>query len=244
MNKKSTIFVDLDETLWHSTTPMYFDKRFLLPEETLMKWLQDPNLVTEELGHLKESLDIRTSDLLDLHGYVDGTFEYDRKRIEFLREAEFEAAVKKGWTEFWFSGGEHYMSKLRPNAVKFLKEISKLGDLHVCTSSTEEYATMLTKGLGIAKFFKTISPREKIRSFDVFPNDKKSDNWILIDDLPPYSESISAKIRFITGNQNTNWEEAKKRVVQVKEWYGDPLDDHLMSLIGEIKERLESLKNG
>jgi len=223
---------------------MYFDWRFLLPEKTLIRGSIDPNIVFKELELLKKSFDLKAEDRLNSNGLVEGTFEYDRKRIEFLREVEFEAAVEMGWTEFWFSGGEHYMSKLRPKAVQFLEELLKLGDLHACTSSTKEYSTLLTDGLGIASFFKTISPREQIRSQNEFPEDVRSDNWILIDDLPPFSESIAAKIRFITGNRGTNWEEAKRRVVQVKEWAGDPFDDHLMSSIGEIKERLESLKDG
>lgn len=228
--QKKIIFVDLDETLWHSTTPMYLNKDFLLPENLFDK--------TEARKIFFDEIEKNAAQLLNDEGLVEGTFEFERKIHDAKNEIIFALAVKAGWKEFWFSGDEHYMTKLRSNAVEFLTAISEFGELHVCTSSTTEYANMLTEAFDIKKFFKSISAREQLKSEDVFPL-KKNTKWILVDDLPPFSESIMRKMRFLTGSSGTAWDEGKRRVFQVEEFTGDPLDTFLMPYVEGIKERLE-----
>lgn len=230
--RNQIIFVDLDETLWHSTTPIYVEKDFLL-SETLIGNLEARKSIRDEIERDAEQL-------LNDRGLVSGTFEFERQIHDAKNEIVFSLAVKAGWKEFWFSGGEHYMTRLRPNAVEFLKAISELGELHICTSSTTEYANMLTEAFDIKQFFKTISAREQLKSEGFFPL-KKGIKWILIDDLPPFSDSIMKKMRFLAGAKGTPWDEGRKRVFQVEEFIGNPLDDSLMPYVEGIKERLDRL---
>ena len=228
---KRIIFVDLDETLWHSTTAMWLNRSFLLPDELIADSRAERDL--------RDKIEKEAKRLLNEKGLVEGTFEFERSIHDTKNEVVSDLAIKRGWKEFWFGEGEAYLTKLRPKALEFLKAISKLGELHVCTSSTTEYATLIIKTFKLDQFFKTISARENIKSYEVF-NLEGIKSWVLVDDLHPSEESISRKMRFISGAQGgrNTWEEAKNRVVRVPEFLGNPMDDGLMDIVEEVEKRL------
>ena len=112
---KRIIFVDLDETLWHSTTAMWLNRSFLLPDELIADSRAERDL--------RDKIEKEAKRLLNEKGLVEGTFEFERSIHDTKNEVVSDLAIKRGWKEFWFGEGEAYLTKLRPKALEFLKAI-------------------------------------------------------------------------------------------------------------------------
>ncbi len=237
MDKPFNIFVDLDETLWHSTTRMYMENRRLLPDSLCE--LTGPEYIEERNKAIK-GMEKRAEEILDDKGLVDGTFEYEVARSGALDEAFIELCVRNGWKEYWI-GEEWYVNRLRPGAEQFLIEASAIGNVYVCTSSTFEYATGLLEVHGLKAYFEGMITREGLNSKMINPLNIGINGWVLVDDLPPYAESMAKKMFHLAGIDRANLPEISKHLVQVPEWTGDPTSDALVGLAAGIKERFGSL---
>lgn len=235
---KNLIFVDLDETLWHSTTRHYFNRMYLLPDEVLKELQSAGPARWKACSNAEKEIEDHAARILNDKGLVEGTFEYEIGMSDAMNEAFIALCTKNGWKEFWITAEEYYVSKLRPKAEDFLVSLSKLGELHVCTSSTFEYATGLLELFGIKAYFKSVISRSDLDSHLISPLTADAERWVLIDDLDAASSSMARKMFFLKGISQENLFEIDQHLVRVPEYEGDPFDDALMGAIPEVTARL------
>ena len=185
-------------------------------------------------------IESRAKEILDDKGLVEATFEYEVAMSGARDQAFIELCVGNGWKEFWATEEEWYVSRLRPNAEEFLVSMSKLGNVYACTSSTWDYATGLTELHGIKAYFMGFITRSELSAKTVCPFNAGTRRWILVDDLPPFAESMRKKMFCLAGIANEDFTEINRHLVQVPEWNGDPKDNALLQIREGIKERLDS----
>lgn len=240
MNEKRNIFLDLDETLWHSSTRMYMENRRLLPDSLCE--LTGPEYF-DAIKKAINGIESRAKDILNDKGLVEFTFEHEVAMSGARDQAFIELCVENGWKEFWITDTEWYVSRLRPNAEKFLIEMSKLGNVYACTSSTWDYATGLAELHGIKAYFKGFITRSELHAKTVCPFNVGTSKWVLVDDLPPFAESMKKKMFCLAAVAPEDFTEISRHLVQVPEWNGDPKDDILLGTAEGIKERLDSISD-
>jgi phosphoglycolate phosphatase-like HAD superfamily hydrolase len=231
------IFIDLDETLWHSEPPERLFKAFLVPADVLSK--MDYSERRKAAQEINARIEDRTNELLKKIGVQPGMLRNDSDYNEADEKANIEFCLNAGWNLFRFGEYETYVTKLRPHTMGFLEAVSTLGELHICTNSLLDYATEISETLGIRKFFKTLSTREDLESGLHFQD--LGTDWLLVDDQPPTSEMIIRKMRFLTGDYDFG--ETLEHLVPVPEWFGDPTDQVFPPLVARIENCIKTMKS-
>lgn len=115
-------------------------------------------------------------------------------------------------------GKDTFLTRMRPHADTFLNKLKKLGEVYVLTSGRTEFQQKVAKLHG---FDVPVIGKDK---YNLVP---KSENPILIDDLPIDSGGAHEKLEAI-GGKISNY-------VKVNPWFGDnPNDNELIAIFPQI----------
>lgn len=245
------IFIDMDETLLKGRYLDSFSSSSFKPHSLSMGSIIGKKIAAEKVW-AKEWNEALVADIRKFKKeHPRSSFKGSPKSYKaYVRNLALETRVtERGWKVLWFSPDEAMAVYPRPNALKFVEEVSKLGTICVCSTASRDYAiAALGDALGVLHLFKDVATRN-----DIYPEGRENGaqqgwgwpkglSFLLVDDMPPWSEAIDSKREFLGIGRN---EKFSRHLINVESYEGwDPDDDELMkNILPEVKKRVKEMED-
>ncbi len=245
------IFMDMDETLLKGRYLDSFSYSAFKPSSLSMGSVLSEKIAADKAWN-KEWNEALVADIRKWKKeYPRSSFRGSPKSYKaYVHNLALETRViEKGWKVLWFSPDEAVAIYPRPNASKFLEEVAKLGTMCLCSTATRDYATAaIDQVLGSLHLFEDVATRDSIYPDGRANGAQQGWGWprgfsfVLVDDMPPWSEAIDSKREFLGLGKNEGF---SNHLINVKSYEGwDDDDDELMkNILPEIKRRVKEMEN-
>jgi hypothetical protein len=176
---------------------------------------------------LDETL-IKSKPVGNIHPSFIGNELYQKLK-ELKEEEQVQLLKEKGEKVLKFDN-YYFITRVRPNAHYFLKELSKLGEVSILTSGGTQFQTT------IIKFHEL--PVEKVYGREDYNKVPKVKNSILIDDLWLSTSGVVQKLNAM-GHEIEPHQEESIHYINVKPWDGIIEDNELLVVLEEVKKRVK-----
>lgn len=171
---------------------------------------------------------IKTTPLGNIHPSFIGNELYQKLK-ELKEEEQVQLLKEKGEKVLKFDN-YYFITRLRPNAHYFLKELSKLGEVSILTSGGNQFQTKVIKSHEL--------PVEKIYGKEDYNKIPKVKNSILIDDLGLSTSGVVRKLNAM-GHEVEPHQEESFHHIWIKPWDGITEDNELLGVLEEVKKRVK-----